>query len=163
MIIRTATESDWGEIINIYNYAVDEKYCTADTNHATVESRLDWLKEHSEDQYPIFVYENENKIVGWCSLSPYRTGREALKTVAEISYYIHKDYRRIGIGSKLVLYTIEKAKQIGFNNLLAILLDKNETSMHLLKKYGFEKWGYFPDIAHFKNEICGQFIYGRKI
>ncbi len=163
MNIRTATESDWAEIINIYNHAVDEKFCTADTKHVTVESRLSWLKEHSENQYPIFVYEDENKILGWCSLSPYRTGRNALKTVAEISYYIHKDFRRKGIGSKLVLHTIEKAKQIGFKNLLAILLDKNNTSIYLLEKFGFKKWGHFPDIAHFENDICGQFIYGRKI
>ncbi len=163
MKIRTAKETDWAEIIQIYNHAVDEKFCTADTEHVTIDLKNDWLNEHSEDSYPIFVSEINDKVTGWCSLSPYRTGRKALRSVAEISYYIHKNFRRKGIAKKLFEYTLTIAPSLGFNNLIAILLDKNEASINLLEKYGFEKWGHLPLIADFGTEKCGQFIYGRKI
>ena len=163
MKIRTASKRDWTEIIKIYNHAVDEKYCTADIEHVTVESRLDWLEQHSSDEYPIIVSEIDGIITGWCSLSPYRPGRHALKSVAEISYYIHKDYRRRGIANKLIDHALKIAPQLGLINLIAILLDINDVSIRLLEKFGFSRWGYLPNVAFFSDKQCGQYIYGKRI
>ena len=163
MNIRLATEHDWDDIINIYNQAVDERSSTADIEHVSVESRSDWLRQHSANTYPIFVIEIDNKITGWCSLSPYRPGRGALQNVAEISFYIHRDYRRKGMADLLVSHALKISPDLGFNNLIAILLDTNKASVQLLEKHGFQKWGHLPDIADFKIKRCGQYIYGKKI
>jgi len=163
MTIRSSIENDYLEIVNIYNHAVDEKFATADTEYVSVESKMNWFEQHSIDTYPIYVAEENNEIVGWCSLSPHRLGRKALRTVAEISYYIHKDHRRKGIANSLITHTIRKAKQLGFKNLITILLDLNKPSIYLLEKFGFEKWGHLPEIALIDETICGQFIYGKKL
>jgi L-amino acid N-acyltransferase YncA len=163
MHIRTATEKDYPEIIKIYNHAVDEKFATADTENVTVESRKEWFTQHSPKTYPIFIAEENGQVIGWCSLSPHRPGRKALRTVAEISYYIHKEHKRKGIANSLITYTIEKAKELGFKNLISILLDANKTSIYILEKFGFEKWGHLPNIAYINEIVCGQFIYGKKI
>lgn len=161
MIIRPATSKDYSEIIKIYNHAVDEKFATADTEHVSLESRKDWFAQHSPETYPIYVGEENGEIIGWCSLSPHRPGRKALRTVAEISYYIHKDHRRKGVAGSLIQYTIESAKSLGFKNLISILLDLNKPSIHILEKYGFEKWGHLPEVAEIDVVICGQYIFGR--
>lgn len=163
MTIRTSDEKDFSEIIEIYNHAVDEKFATADTEHVTIKTRKDWLAQHSPGTYPIFVAEENNKVIGWCSLSPHRPGRKALRSVAEISYYIHKDYRRKGVANSLIDHTIKSAKELGFKNLISILLDMNKTSIYILEKFGFEKWGHLPNIAEIDGVICGQFIYGKKL
>ena len=163
MRIRNFTVNDLEAIVNIYNHAVDEKFATADTEYVTIDSRKEWFAQHSAETYPIYVAEENNEIVGWCSLSPHRPGRKALRSVAEISYYIHKDHRRKGVANTLITYTIEKAKELGFKNLFTILLDLNKPSIYILEKFGFEKWGHLPDIAEFGGVICGQYIYGRKI
>jgi phosphinothricin acetyltransferase len=163
MIIRTAESKDYSEIIKIYNHAVDEKFATADTDHVTLESRKDWFAQHSADTYPIYIAEENGEVIGWCSLSPHRPGRKALRTVAEISYYINKDHRRKGVASSLINHTIESAKSLGFNNLISILLDLNKPSIYILEKFGFEKWGHLPGIADIEGVICGQFIYGKKL
>ena len=163
MKIRNFTEVDHEKIVEIYNHAVDEKFATADTEYVTIESRKEWIAQHSSDTYPIYVAEENNEIIGWCSLSPHRPGRKALRTVAEISYYIHKDHRKKGVANSLIKYTIEKAKQLGFKNLISILLDLNKPSIYLLEKFEFEKWGYLPGIAIIEETICGQFIYGKKL
>ncbi len=103
------------------------------------------------------------EIIGWCSLSPHRPGRKALRTVAEISYYIHKDHRRKGVADNLISHTIDSAKNSGFKNLISILLDLNKTSIYILEKFGFEKWGHLPNIAQIDGIICGQYIYGKKL
>lgn len=163
MIIRNFTEDDLTEIIEIYNHAVDEKFATADTQYVTVESRRYWFAQHSPNRYPIYIAEENNEIIGWCSLSPHRPGREALRAVAEISYYIHNAHRRKGVANSLINYTIEKAKELGFKNLITILLDLNKPSIYILKKFGFEKWGHLPNIAEIDGVVCGQFIYGKRI
>ena len=163
MIIRTATSKDFTEILRIYNQAVDEKFATADTEHVTLESRKEWFEHHTPETYPIYVAEEDGQVIGWCSLSPHRPGRKALRTVAEISYYIHKDHRRKGVASSLITYTIEKAKEMGFKNLISILLDANKTSIYILEKFGFEKWGHLPEVAVIEDTICGQYIFGRKL
>jgi L-amino acid N-acyltransferase YncA len=161
--IRPAISNDYNEIVAIYNHAVDEKFATADTEHVTIESRKNWFAQHSSNTYPIYVGEENGEIVGWCSLSPHRPGRKALRTVAEISYYIHKDHRRKGIANKLISYTIDEASRLGFKNLISILLDLNKTSTYILEKFGFEKWGHLPNIAEIDGVICGQYIYGKKL
>ena len=163
MNIRTSDDNDYSQIVQIYNQAVDEKFATADTEYVTVDSKMNWFKQHSSETYPIYVAEENRKLIGWCSLSPHRPGRKALRTVAEISYYIHKDYRRRGVANSIINYTIEKAKQIGFKNLISILLDLNKPSIYILEKFGFEKWGHLPNIAEIEEVICGQYIYGKKL
>ncbi len=163
MNIRIANEKDYNDIIKIYNHAVDEKFATADTEYVTVESRKSWLDQHSSYSYPIFVAEDKDEIKGWCSLSPHRPGRKALKSVAEISYYVHKYHRRKGIASSLIQFALVEAKNLGFKNLISILLDVNLISINLLEKFGFEKWGHLPEIAEMNSTVCGQFIYGKKL
>jgi len=163
MQIRIAEEKDYPDIIKIYNHAVDEKFATADTEHVTVKSRIEWFAQHSPETYPIYVAEEKEVIIGWCALSPHRPGRKALKTVAEISYYIHRDHRKKGVANSLITYTIESAKSLGFKNLISILLDLNKPSIYILEKFEFAKWGHLPDVAEIEGMICGQFIFGRKI
>ena len=163
MNIRPATSKDYNDIIKIYNQAVDEKFATADTEYVTLESRKVWFAQHSPDTYPIYVAELNEEIIGWCSLSPHRPGRKALRSVAEISYYIHKDHRRKGVANNLIIHTIDSAKALGFRNLIAILLDLNKASIYILEKFGFEKWGHLPGIVQIDDITCGQYIYGKKI
>ena len=163
MHIRTANENDFVDIVKIYNHAVNEKFATADTDYVTVESRKEWFAQHSPETYPIYVAEQDEEMIGWCSLSPHRPGRKALRKVAEISYYIHKDHRRKGVANSLITHTIESAKALGFKNLISILLELNKPSIYILEKFGFEKWGHLPNVAEIDGVICGQYIYGKRL
>jgi phosphinothricin acetyltransferase len=163
MRIRLATPDDWPRVIAIYNQAVAEPFCTADTEPATLASRGDWLAQHQDERYPIFVAEVDRCIAGWCSLSPWRPGRKALETTAEISYYIDRDHRGQGLGSNLLQHALDVCPGFGFSHLLAILLDRNSGSLALLERFGFVRWGHLPEIARFAGGSCGQLIYGRSV
>lgn len=163
MEIRKATETDWPRIIEIYNQAIDDGYCTADTEHISIASRHDWLQLHTLETYPIYVITMQDEVVGWSSLSPFRHGRKALARTIEISYYLDQKHRGIGLGKTLMEQTIEAARQLGHQHLFAILLEINTISINLLEKFGFEKWGLMPDVADFGAKRSGLMIYGRKI
>lgn len=160
--IRLATSADLPRIVEIYNQAIAAHNATADTVPFTVEQRLDWFNMHTPDFYPIYVAEEEGQVTGWLAVSPYR-GRPALEHTAEVSYYVDYAHHKKGIGSALLAHAIVEAPRISKHVFIAILLEWNVASMRLLEKYGFDRWGYLPDVAEFYGKSCGQFYYGRKI
>ncbi|MDW7692868.1 GNAT family N-acetyltransferase [Flammeovirgaceae bacterium SG7u.111] len=161
--IRPAISDDFESVIHIYNQAVTSSFCTADTEPVTLEERLDWFRSHVGGAYPIFVAESEGEVLGWISISAYRLGRKALRFAVEVSYYVERNLLGKGIGSFLMDCALKEAKELGYKSIFAILLDRNEKSIALLEKFGFEKWGHLPEICDFDGEICGQFYYGRKV
>ena len=163
MHLRTAREDDLPGIVEIYNQAVNDRFCTGDTEPVSVSSRLEWFRQHSAQTYPIYVAEEEGTLLGWFSLSPYRPGRAALRTTAEISYYVDATQRGHGIGYLLLQHALTEAAELGFTHMLAVLMDVNTASIGLLKKCKFQEWGHLPEIARFNSAVCGQFIYGRKL
>ncbi|MBN1978213.1 MAG: N-acetyltransferase [Anaerolineae bacterium] len=163
MKIRIARQADLVQIVEIYNQAVALKSATADLDPVEPGDRVRWLEEHVPEKYPIYVAEVDGKVVAWCSLSPYRRGRMALRYTAEISYYIHGEYRRMGIGSALVQHATSQCEKLGIKTLLALVLDVNVASTKLLEKLGFARWGHMPKIADFEGRECGHLVYGLRV
>jgi phosphinothricin acetyltransferase len=160
--VRLATTTDLPWIVEIYNQAISAGNATADTIPLTVEQRQDWFQAHIPEAYPIYVYDREDNVLGWLSVSPYR-GRPALARTAEVSYYVHYGHHRGGIGSALLAHALADAPRLGKKVYIAILLEWNVASIRMLEKYGFEKWGYLPEVAEFDGRLCGQFYYGRRV
>jgi len=161
--IRLSEIKDLEALVEIYNQAIITHKSTADTETFTVNERMGWFNDHQCDEYPLYVYEVDDKVVGYVYFTGYRPGRKAMRHTAEVSYYIHKDYQRKGIGSEMLEFALVKAKELNFESLLAILLSVNIGSIKLLEKFGFEKWGCLPDIADFNGEKCSHLYYGLKI
>ena len=163
MIIRQAQQSDLQAMTDIYNQAILRKTCTADTETFTVSQRQDWFDAHKTPDYPLFACEMDGKVVGYVYLSSYRPGRKAMRYIVEVSYYIHEDYQGQGLGSKLLTFAIKKSTELGYKDMVAILLSLNGPSIKLLEKHGFQKWGDLPDVADFDGVLCSHLYYGLKL
>jgi len=163
MNIRIAKEKELEDIVQIYNQAVAAGQRTADTEPITVASREKWFTDHTSKKYPILVVESNGKITAWLSISPYRPGRMALRHTAEVSYYVHFDYHKQGIGDRLLKEAITMCPSLDIKTLFAILLDSNQGSIKLLTNHGFEKWGHMPKIADFNGIEVGHLYYGLRI
>ena len=163
-MIRLAEKNDLIRITDIYNQAIKTKKATADLSPFTAEQRAPWFLEHFENERaPIYVYEEDGIVAGYCCLTAYRPGRQALCSVAEISYYIDFGRQRKGIGGALVRHVIEKAKDLGYRNIIAIILSCNDGSAALLKKHGFMQWGTLPDIVYIEDMVYSHVYYGLKL
>ena len=161
--IRPASLADLPRLVEIYNQAIAAGNVTGDTVPFTVETRRRWFEEHRPDACPIYVCEGEGgAVTGYLSLSPYR-GRPALARSAELSYYVGYAHHGQGIGSALMAHALRESPSLGKRVLIAVLLEWNEASIRLLEKFGFERWGYLPEVAEFEGRVCGQFYYGRKV
>ena len=163
MIIRLAEYMDLFAINEIYNQAIDNRISTADLSHITIEDRIKWFDGHNSELFPILVAEIGGEVVGWISLSPYRKGREGLKANVEVSYYIHNDYQKQGIASKLMAEMICYSRKLNYRNLFAILIDANIGSIKLLEKFSFQKWAFLPEFVEIDGNIYNHVYYGLKI
>ena len=161
--IRIANIGDLSFIVDIYNQAIRSRCATGDMEEFNVEDRIAWFEKFDANDYPIYVAEIENRVVGYCTLSPYRSGRQAMQSVAEISYFLDYSFHRKGIATALLKHAISDCNRIGKKSLLAIILDINLPTIGLLENFNFEKWGHLPDIIEIDGKKCGQFIYGLKI
>lgn len=162
-MIRLATIDDIDSVVEIYNQAIDARFQTAFMERLSVADRMEWFNEHLDTAYPLFVYVIDDKVVGWFSASPYRSGRAALRYAVEISYFVHKDYHKRGIGPQLLEHGLKACRELGYKTAIAIILDKNIPSMKLMEKFGFDMWAFLPEVADFDGVVCSHLYYGIKL
>jgi len=164
MPIRPFKPKDKLAIVSIYNQAVETGFSTAETEPVTVASRSLWFDEHQNPLHPILVDEADSgSIRGWCSLSPYRKGRQALKHTVEISYYVERSCYRQGVATRLVESMTHRAIEYRHKTLFAIVLETNQPSIHLLRKLNFSQWAYLPAVADFDGRECAHLYFGKRI
>lgn len=161
--IQYASIKDLESIINILNQAILSKNSVAYLSPIKVKEKINWFKEYDKNEYPIIVAEENDEILEWLSLSPYRPGRLALRFTAEVSIFIHNKYQLQGIGSQLLDFILKNYNQYHIKTLFAILFDSNKGSIKLFKKFGFEKWGHLPIVADFDGKEIGHFYYGLRL
>lgn len=166
MILRAAKSSDLSMLTEIYNQNILSGPTTAQLDPVSLEDRQRWFEQTDRNRHPVFLAAEGDVILGYIALSPYRTGRRALAGVAEISYFVHESHLNQGVGSDLLQYVLDRCEVLGIHTLLAILLEDNQASIALLRKFGFKQWGHLPGIALRQTKPLmrvGQVIYGRHI
>ena len=145
ILIREMNDNDWNEVKAIYQQGIDSGISTFMRNVPEFEY---WNK--SKLKIGRLVALCDKKIVGWIVLSPTST-REEYSGVCEISVYIHKDYKRMGIGRKLIEKEIEVSESNNIWTLQSVMLGNNFPSMKLHESCGFRMVGYREKIAKDKN------------
>jgi L-amino acid N-acyltransferase YncA len=137
--LRAAVESDVAEIARIYNHAIEHTTATFDTEPKTLDDRLAWFRERTDD-YPVIVATVGGKVAGWAEIKPVGT-RKAYRYTVENAIYVDTEYQGKGIGSALLARLIEIAEEKGFHVILALIVSGNESSVGLHVKHGFEHVG----------------------
>jgi L-amino acid N-acyltransferase YncA/predicted O-methyltransferase YrrM len=145
-IIRDAVEADLPAIIEIYNATVPTRMVTAELEPTTVETRLSWFRDHSPDEYPFWVAESDGRVIGWLDFKKFLP-RGAYRGTSEISVYVHENFRRHGVGQRLLEEAIARAPLLGITALVGLIFGHNEPSLKLFGRLGFERWGFFPAVA----------------
>jgi L-amino acid N-acyltransferase YncA len=162
MQFRDATLDDLKSIVEIYNSTVASRLVTADTSPVTVESKMEWFRKHKPSTHPLWVIEKNEKIIAWVAVHPF-VERPAYHATAEISIYIHEDYRRQGLGRKILAHAIDESKRLGLKTLLGYIFSHNEPSVRLFESFGFEPWGHFPNVAELDGIERSVTIFGKRI
>ena len=159
---KDASIEDLPIIVDIYNSTVPSRMVTADTETVTVNDRLEWFNEHTPSKRPLWVVEYGGEICGWVSIQSFY-GRPAYNATAEISVYLHEDYRGKGLGRKILSKVIEECPKFEIDTLLGFIFGHNEPSIGLFSSFGFEKWAHLPEVAELDGIKRDLVILGKKV
>ncbi|GAB6988271.1 GNAT family N-acetyltransferase [Paenibacillus pini] len=160
--IEHAQVSDLEDIVRIYNSTIAGRMVTADLEPVTVESKLNWFMEHNEHQRPLWIMKSEGKVMAWLSFQSFY-GRAAYDATAEISIYVSEDCRGAGIGGIFLEKAIGECPRLGITSLVGFVFGHNAPSLKLLRRFGFEDWGFLPGVAVLDGVQRDLVIIGRKI
>ncbi len=143
--IRKAVAADLGAITRIYNEVVRTTTATFDTKPRTVGQQKTWFKMH-DAKHPILVVELDGRVVAWASLSRW-SERLGYARTAEISLYVEKKLRGLGLGRLLGQAILEKGKELGHHTVITRITDENKASLRLHKEFGFRKIGVMKQVG----------------
>ena len=160
MIIRKAEKRDIPELTEIYNYEVRNGVATLDIHEKTITEREVWFNAHTSGNHILIVSEDNGKVTGYASLSPYRE-KEAYSSTVELSVYVAPDCREKGVASELLSNILEFAKNDPATHLVvSVITAGNDASVHLHEKFGFTycgtihqvgvKFGKYFDIVNYE-------------
>ena len=143
--IRPATAGDLDAINAIYNHYVTRSTCTYQTELETADARAKWFAEHGPE-HPVIVAVEKGEVVAWASLSPVHS-RCAYRHTVEDSIYVRHDARGRGIGSRLLLTLIERARYLGHHTIVAHISADQDASVALHRKHGFAEMGRLREVG----------------
>ncbi len=125
---------------------------------------MDWYQKKVEGNFPVLVFEEEEKVIGYATYGPFRDWA-AYKYTVEHSVYVTNEAKGKGIGTILLKEMIQIAKEREFKSMVAGIDAANEASIHLHQKLGFQhvgtihhagyKFDRWLDLAFYQLELPG--------
>jgi len=143
--LRPATLDDAEQLRAIYNIEVETSTVTFDMVARSLAEQQAWITDRS-GAHAALVAEVDGTIVGFASLSPYRS-RPAYSTTVEDSVYVHRDHHGEGIGRTLLEALVDTATAHGFHAVMARIVGGHDASIGLHAAVGFEIVGQEREVG----------------
>jgi phosphinothricin acetyltransferase len=124
----------------IYNVEVQESTVTFDITPRSLADQQVWIAQHSGGHPAIVAVDDDETLLGFASLSPFKP-RAAYAPTVEDSVYVNRDARGRGVGEVLLREIIRLGTDHGFHSAVARIVGGHEASIALHRKCGFEEIG----------------------
>jgi phosphinothricin acetyltransferase len=124
----------------IYNVEVLESTVTFDITPRSLADQQVWIAAHSGGHPAIVAVDNDDTVLGFASLSPFKP-RAAYAPTVEDSVYVDRDVRGRGVGELLLREIVRLGTDHGFHSAVARIVGGHEASIALHRKCGFEEIG----------------------
>ncbi len=146
--IRDAEPSDIPHMREIYNHYVANSTVTFDEDPLTLAEMRAKFRTVDKLGYPWLVAVSPGgQVLGYAYVIPYRT-RAAYRFTVENSIYLGPASTGKGLGKALLGALIEKSKEAGLKEIIAVIADKGaEASIALHKQFGFTDGGHMGKVG----------------
>jgi phosphinothricin acetyltransferase len=143
---RLVDRRDAEALRQIYNVEVLESTVTFDLVPRGLGEQQAWIDEHTGGHPAIVAVNDDDRVLGFASLSPYRP-RPAYAPTVEDSVYVDREQRGRGIGELLLRDLVGLARDHGFHSVIARIVGGHEASIALHAKCGFDTIGVERDVG----------------
>ncbi len=142
-MLRLAETHDAQAIARIFNHYVTSSTATFQEQTLSVDVMVNRIEAAIASNLPWFVYELNEKVVGYASAARWKE-RSAYRFTVEVSIYLDRDALGQKAGTMLYEALIDELKTRSYHSAIGVIALPNPASIALHEKLGFEK------VAHFK-------------
>ena len=146
IIIRSADQQDTEKMLGIYAPYILESTVSFETEVPLPEEFQQRVLLYQE-KLPWLICEINEDLAGYAYATDHRQ-RKAYEVTKELSVYVHKDYRKLGIGTGLYIALIEILKAQGVSNVLAGITLPNTESVRFHESIGFKPVGVYHNVGY---------------
>lgn len=145
-------------LLNYINDLTDENLYLSHDKKYTYKQEKEWfentLKNMKKGIHIHHIVLCNRRIIGSATASQ-GTGRE--RNNVGLGVAISKEFRRVGLGEKLLKFIIKKAKKKWKpKNIFLSVASENKPAYNLYKKIGFKEFSRFPKWIKYKNRYVDQ-------
>lgn len=144
--IRNASEDDLPAMLEIYNEIILHTTAVYDYEPHTLDMRKQWWHTKKEQGFPVFIAEENGRLLGFSSIGPFRAWA-AYKYTVENSVYVAAAARGKGVGKMLIPPLIEASKTLGMHTIIAGIDATNDASIKLHEHFGFREVADFKQVG----------------
>ncbi|WP_210508652.1 GNAT family N-acetyltransferase [Naasia sp. SYSU D00057] len=140
--IRAATPRDLPDVREIYNYYVTNSVVTFDEDAMSLREWRSKFAYLAKLGMPFLVAVSPSQqVLGYALVSPWKQKR-AYRYTVESSIYLRPAATGKGLGRALLAALIERSREAGLKEMLAVVADKGaEGSLRLHEAFGFTEIG----------------------
>jgi L-amino acid N-acyltransferase YncA len=145
-IVRKATTSDLFTILEIVNHAILNTTSIYDYDIRTLEDQTLIFETKKAKNFPLFVAESNDEILGFGTYDTFRT-KMGYRFTVEHSVYVKDGFAGQGIGKLLLEKLIETARQENYHIMIGVIDASNENSIRFHEKFGFQSMGILKEVG----------------
>jgi L-amino acid N-acyltransferase YncA len=147
VVIRGGDPADIPAITQIYADAVEHGTATFEIEPPDEAEMLRRQQALLARNYPYFVAERADIVIGYTYAAPYRD-RRAYDWCVEDSIYIAQEFHRQGIGTLLLSRLISEAEALGFRQIVGVIGDSaHSASIAVHARAGFTLIGTLRSVG----------------
>lgn len=165
VILRSPLASEAENILNHLRVSHTESYKNLNQpaeywNGFTVEDEAKILTdfENTKNKFMLCAFYND-KIIGGLGFAGYQA--EFVRKTGSLGMSIQNDFSNSGLGTAMMQYTLELAKEFGFHRVDLTVRTYNQPGIKLYEKMGFQRIGHLKDAAFIDGEFVDEFSYQR--
>ena len=146
--IRDAVAADLPSIREIYNHYVLNSVVTFDEQPMTLRALRSKFSNAKKLGMPYIVAVSPSgQVLGYAYVYPWKT-KAAYRFTVENSIYLGPASTGKGLGNALLGALIEKSREAGLKEIIAVIADKGaEASIALHRRYGFTEGGHMGKVG----------------
>ncbi|QEO10404.1 GNAT family N-acetyltransferase [Protaetiibacter larvae] len=146
--IRDAVEADLPDIREIYNHYIANSTVTFDEDPQTLKELRAKFRHNAKLGYPWLVAVSPSgQILGYANVSPWKQ-KAAYRFTVENSIYLRAASTGKGLGTALMTELLNRSKQAGIKEVIAVIADKGaESSIAMHKAFGFKEIGHMGKVG----------------
>ena len=134
--IRHLIEADIEEFHTCFDSVSRERKFIGFVQAPTLEKTRNWLISGIEEGEIRLIALNGSKVIGWCDIETNQ--REGFVHAGRLGMGLLKEYRRQGLGSRLLEETLSVAKKRGLERVELDVYASNAPAIKLYEKFNFQ-------------------------